>query len=117
MDHPVDQHVGHRIRLRRRILGKTQKDLAAAVGIKFQQIQKYETGTNRVSASRLWEIAHTLDVPVAYFFDGLRDDTSGDPSPEYDERETTDLLRAYFRIPATQRRKLLDLARAMGDDD
>jgi len=64
MKHPVDVHVGKRIRHRRWMNGTTQQQLAESVGIKFQQIQKYETGMNRVSASRLWDIAHVLDVPV-----------------------------------------------------
>jgi transcriptional regulator with XRE-family HTH domain len=72
--HPVDIHVGKRIRHRRWMLGMTQQQLADAVGIKFQQIQKYETGMNRVSASRLWDIATTLDVTIGFFFQGLGDD-------------------------------------------
>ena len=71
MKHPVDVHVGKRIRHRRWMNGTTQQQLAEQVGIKFQQIQKYETGMNRVSASRLWDIASALDVPVAFFFEGL----------------------------------------------
>ncbi|MEO1796978.1 MAG: helix-turn-helix transcriptional regulator, partial [Pseudomonadota bacterium] len=71
MKHPVDVHVGKRIRHRRWMLGMTQQQLAETVGIKFQQIQKYETGMNRVSASRLWDMAETLEVPVSFFFEGL----------------------------------------------
>lgn len=71
MTHPVDVHVGRRIRHRRWMIGMTQQQLAERVGIKFQQIQKYETGANRVSASRLWDIASTLEVPVSFFFEGL----------------------------------------------
>jgi transcriptional regulator with XRE-family HTH domain len=70
MPHPVDVHVGQTIRNTRRARALTQQTLAAQVGVKFQQIQKYETGANRVSASRLWEIAQVLDVPVSHFFDG-----------------------------------------------
>lgn len=69
--HPVDVHVGQKIRHRRWLVEMTQKQLAAATGVKFQQIQKYENGANRVSASRLWEIAGVLGVPVAHFFEGL----------------------------------------------
>ncbi len=69
MPHPVDVHVGHTIRNTRRARALTQQMLAAQVGVKFQQIQKYETGANRVSASRLWEIAQVLDVPVSHFFE------------------------------------------------
>ena len=71
MAHPVDVHVGKRIRRRRWLVGMTQQQLAQDVGIKFQQIQKYETGANRVSASRLWDISETLEVPVSFFFEGL----------------------------------------------
>jgi len=71
MPHPVDVHVGAIIRKRRRELGMTQQRLAEQVGIKFQQIQKYETGANRVSASRLWEISRVLDVEVQFFFNGV----------------------------------------------
>ena len=71
MSHPVDEHVGKRIRHRRWMVGMTQQQLADRVGIKFQQIQKYETGMNRVSASRLWDIAEALTVPVSFFFEGL----------------------------------------------
>lgn len=71
MKHPVDSHVGKKVRHRRWMVGMTQQKLADCVGIKFQQIQKYETGMNRINASRLWDIAEALDVPVSYFFDGL----------------------------------------------
>ena len=71
MAHPVDVHVGKRIRHRRWMTGITQQQLADRVGIKFQQIQKYETGANRVSASRLWEIARALEVPVERFLSGF----------------------------------------------
>src|SRR5512145_2081507 len=70
---PVDRHVGLRIRMRRKELGVSQERLAEAVGITFQQVQKYERGANRVSASKLWEIAAALKTPVAYFYDGLGD--------------------------------------------
>lgn len=79
MPHPVDIHVGRVIRQRRREISMTQQGLAEQVGIKFQQVQKYETGANRVSASRLWQIAKALDVPVSYFFEGLN---NGAHSPE-----------------------------------
>ena len=71
MKHPVDLYVGQRIRQRRWTIDMTQQQLAEKVGIRFQQIQKYETGTNRVSASRLWDIAAAMGVPVSYFFEGL----------------------------------------------
>lgn len=114
MHHPVDNHVGQRIRGLRRALGKTQQDLAEAVGIKFQQIQKYETGTNRVSASRLWDIAAALDTPITYFFEGIDDEVTDGVKTN---PETTDLLHAYYKIPVHQRRKLLELACALAEDD
>ncbi len=72
MKNPIDLHVGQRLRHRRWMLGLTQQELAQAVGIKFQQIQKYESGINRMSASRLWDVANALGVSVSYFFDGLQ---------------------------------------------
>ena len=117
MSHPVDVHVGRRVRQRRWVLGMTQQQLANAVGIKFQQIQKYETGANRVSASRLWDIATALGVQVSFFFEGLdtevRGDVRGDPLTD---KEALDLVRAYYAIPVSQRRGLLDLAQVMSAD-
>ncbi len=71
MPHPVDIHVGAAIRRRRHEIGMTQQRLAGLIGIKFQQVQKYETGANRVSASRLWQISIALEVPVSYFFENV----------------------------------------------
>jgi len=118
MAHPVDVHVGMRIRQRRWFVGMTQQQLAEKVGIKFQQIQKYETGANRVSASRMWVIAKALGVTVSHFFEGLEDDTTGaedgyDHDAVINQREAQDLLRVYYAIPPEQRRHLLELARAM----
>ena len=80
MKHPVDAHVGKRVRHRRWMMGMTQQQLGDMVGIKFQQIQKYETGMNRISASRLWDIAKALDVPINYFFEGLESESLSDAS-------------------------------------
>ncbi|MDG0989896.1 MAG: helix-turn-helix transcriptional regulator [Yoonia sp.] len=120
MKHPVDVHVGKRIRQRRWMNGTTQQQLAEAVGIKFQQIQKYETGMNRVSASRLWDIAHVLAVPVSFFFDGLDaeggETLQGDmPSDVLTDKEALELLRSYYAIPENQRRRLFDLARVLSE--
>jgi len=103
------------VRQRRWVLGMTQQQLANAVGIKFQQIQKYETGSNRISASRLWDTAETLDVPVAFFFEGLGDTatTRHSHGDLLTDKEALDLVRAYYAIPETQRRGLLDLAQVM----
>lgn len=121
MKHQVDVHVGKRIRQRRWMNGTTQQQLAEAVGIKFQQIQKYETGMNRVSASRLWDIAHVLGVPVSFFFEGLEQSektatTQGDvPADVLTDKEALDLLRSYYAIPENQRRRLFDLARVLSE--
>ena len=120
MAHPVDVHVGKRIRQRRWLIGMTQQQLAEQVGIKFQQIQKYETGANRVSASRLWDIARTLDVPVAFFFEGIEGtEAEGDAGAMQadlmGDKEALDLVRSYYAIPENQRRRLFDLARVLSD--
>ncbi|SMX37339.1 helix-turn-helix domain-containing protein [Octadecabacter ascidiaceicola] len=120
MKHPVDVHVGKRIRHRRWVSGTTQQQLADQVGIKFQQIQKYETGMNRVSASRLWDIAAALGVEVAFFFEGLDgklipEELGGMPSDILSDKEALDLLRSYYAIPENQRRRLFDLARVLSE--
>ena len=120
MPHPVDVHVGKRVRHRRWLIGMTQQQLAEQVGIKFQQIQKYETGANRVSASRLWGIAEALDVPVSFFFEGLEDaETLSDkpvvPNDLMGDKEALDLVRSYYAIPENQRRRLFELARVLSD--
>ncbi len=121
MKHPVDVHVGKRIRQRRWMNGTTQQQLAEAVGIKFQQIQKYETGMNRVSASRLWDIAHVLKVDISFFFEGI-DQEAPDASNGTDmpgdiltDKEALELLRSYYSIPENQRRRLFDLARVLSE--
>ena len=123
MKHPVDVHVGKRIRHRRWLVGMTQQQLAEKVGIKFQQIQKYETGMNRVSASRLWDIAAALSVPVSFFFEGLNDAeqaaapeaTADIPLDILKDKEALELVRSYYAIPETQRRRLFELARVLSD--
>lgn len=120
MKHPVDVHVGKRIRHRRWMVGMTQQQLAECVGIKFQQIQKYETGMNRVSASRLWDISEALEVPVAYFFEGLGDESAPKgseaiPGDLLADKEALELIRSYYAIPENQRRRLFDLARVLSD--
>ncbi len=123
MKHPVDVHVGKRIRHRRWLVGMTQQQLAENVGIKFQQIQKYETGMNRVSASRLWDIAAALSVPVSFFFEGLESSQQRlDQSIQQDfpidilkDKEALELVRSYYSIPETQRRRLFELARVLSD--
>ncbi len=125
---PVDIHVGSRVRQRRTLLGMSQEKLGNAVGLTFQQIQKYERGTNRIGASRLHEFSHILDVPVSFFFDQLptkgrsrlaRGFAEGaQESFEHDafsKRETLELVRAYYRITDQQvRKRIVDLIRSVG---
>lgn len=121
MTHHVDVHVGKRVRHRRWLIGMTQQQLAEQVGIKFQQIQKYETGANRISASRLWDIAEALDVPVSFFFEGLEDTQKSEggkksvPADLMGDKEALDLVRSYYAIPENQRRRLFELARVLSD--
>jgi len=122
MTHPVDVHVGRRIRHRRWLVGMTQQQLAEKVGIKFQQIQKYETGANRVSASRLWDISDSLEVPISFFFEGLEGaaaEVSGPadamPVDLMGDKEALDLVRSYYAIPENQRKRLFELARVLSD--
>ncbi len=118
MAHPVDLHVGQRIRQSRYLAGMTQRELGDKVGIKLQQIQKYETGANRISASRMWDIAATTDVPVSFFFEGLdgqAPDTGAARANIFTGKEALELVRVYCGIPKHQRRRLFDLARVLGD--
>ncbi|MGR3783211.1 MAG: helix-turn-helix domain-containing protein [Albimonas sp.] len=125
MKHPVDAHVGKRVRHRRWMMGMTQQQLGDMVGIKFQQIQKYETGMNRISASRLWDIAKALDVPINYFFEGLESESLADAAEAEPaaaargdllaDKEALELVRSYYAIPENQRRRLFDLARVLSE--
>jgi len=118
MKHPVDAHVGKRIRHRRWMVGMTQQQLADRVGIKFQQIQKYETGMNRVSASRLWDVADALGVSISFFFEGLADGGAAASQMQGDmmaDKEALELVRSYYAIPEAQRRRLFDLARVLSE--
>jgi transcriptional regulator with XRE-family HTH domain len=120
---PIDVHVGARIRLRRTLLGMSQGSLAEAIGLTFQQVQTYERGTNRVSSSRLVDMANALDVDVPYFFQEMPADVEKQtpamlmnvkklPAMDHEKdpmarRETLELVRAYYRIPDTAVRKRL----------
>ncbi len=121
MKHPVDVYVGKRIRHRRWMVGMTQQQLGEAVGIKFQQIQKYETGMNRVSASRLWDISYAMDVPISFFFEGYEGENASALNEDsalgdlLADKEALELVRSYYAIPETQRRRLFDLMRALSD--
>jgi len=117
----IDLHLGKRLRRRRRLLGLTQQQLADAVGVRFQQIQKYECGANRISAARLWRLSEALEVPVGYFYDGLSAtaesrDTLGERAEGGEilaRKETLDLIRAYYQLGERPRRRLLDLAKSL----
>lgn len=121
----IDEHVGARLRQRRTLLGFSQEKLAEAVGITFQQIQKYENGANRVSAGRLYEFSKVLQIPVSFFFDSMEENTSfgmaenkqdGFESQEdlIQKKETIDLIRTYYQIRNEEQRKdLLKMIKTM----
>lgn len=123
MANSIDLHIGKRLRRRRRLLGMTQKQLAESVGIRFQQIQKYECGANRVTASRLYELAVALNVPVNYFYASLQPAMTMSQAPANDreilaadvlaQKETLELVRAYYRLGERPRKRLLELAKAL----
>jgi transcriptional regulator with XRE-family HTH domain len=122
---PVDVHVGSRVRLRRTLLGMSQEKLGDALGLTFQQVQKYERGANRVGASRLYDLSRVLDVPVAYFFEEFGDaslssggmgEAASDPyqANPMMKRETLELVRAYLRISDPQiKRRVFELTKAL----
>ena len=114
MKHPVDAHVGRKIRHQRWMVDMTQQQLAEKVGIKFQQVQKYEAGMNRVSASRLWEIAEALGVTIGFFFDGMDGEVPA-PTKMMADKEAAELVRSYYAIPEAQRRRLFDLAKVLSE--
>ncbi len=125
---PVDVHVGKRVRVRRTVLGLSQEKLGIALGLTFQQVQKYERGVNRIGSSRLYHLSQILDVPVSYFFDdmpaleegaapGMREGPAKPFEPDpLAKRETLELVRAYYRItdPAA-RKRLFELTKAIAN--
>ncbi|MGE5547889.1 MAG: helix-turn-helix domain-containing protein [Solirubrobacterales bacterium] len=127
---PIDEHVGARVRLRRTLMGMSQEKLGELLGLTFQQVQKYERGANRIGASRLFDLSRVLDVPVSYFFEDMSEGIESasprhmvrateDP-PVFDDnlmaqRETLELVRAYYRIQDPEvRRRVQELAQALG---
>lgn len=133
---PVDIHVGHRLRVRRSLLGMSQEKLADSIGLTFQQIQKYERGTNRISAGRLYQFSRILNIPISYFYEqftdarvpsnstaayaGLSDNAQdgfeglSDPEDVMERKETLDLVRAYYSISDPKLRKdVLKLMKSM----
>ncbi len=119
----IDLHLGKRLRRRRRLLGLTQQQLALAVGIRFQQIQKYECGANRISAARLFQLSKALETPINYFYDGLTDEktevaaVNNEGIEVFSRKETLDLIQAYYRLSERPRRRLLDLAKSLNGDN
>jgi len=117
--HPVDVHVGRGVRSRRVLRGMTQSVLAEQIGLTFQQLQKYESGANRVSASRLWEIAQILDVPVASFFDGLEpDDSMREDLPDIQSPPDVEMLetaKAVQDLPRNLQKEMQGLIRSLAE--
>jgi transcriptional regulator with XRE-family HTH domain len=139
---PVDAHVGARIRLRRTLLGMSQERLGDALGLTFQQVQKYERGVNRVGASRLFDLSQVLDVPIGFFFDDLpaalangrvgqqagtdarrsygfseHQESFGAGDDSLNRRETLELVRAYYRIKdPVVRKRIFDLVKSWAPD-
>ena len=134
MYNPVNEHVGGRVRFRRTLLGVTQQQLAEALGVTFQQVQKYEKGANRIGSSRLYDLSTILDVPVGYFFEEMPDavrerspakmlqarevnfaEEIEQNEPRVTKRETLELVRAYYKVKDPGlRKRLLDMTRALG---
>lgn len=128
---PIDKHVGSRVRMRRMMLSMSQEKLGDALGLTFQQVQKYEKGTNRIGASRLQAIANILQVPVSFFFEGAPHGPSGHastgmseaPSPAYvsDFLATSDglsLTKSFMRIKSSKlRRRIVDLVEQIAGDE
>ncbi len=124
---PVDVHVGSRVRLRRTLLGFSQDKLGKALGLTFQQVQKYERGANRIGSSRLYQISQILDVPVSFFFDDMPSEVTGKAAGmsesgkqsfevgQLSRRETLELVRAYYKIKdPLVRKKLFEMVKALG---
>ncbi len=126
---PVDVHVGGRVRLRRTLLGMSQEKLGEAIGLTFQQVQKYERGANRIGSSRLFDLSRVLDVSIGFFFDEMSDETAAksprqimgmaeiqstfEPDPMA-KRETLELVRAYYRINDPKvRKRLFEMTKAL----
>lgn len=133
MPHPIDIHVGKRLRQRRTILGLSQEAVGNAIGLTFQQIQKYERGVNRIGSSRLYEFSKILSVPVSFFFEDMEKPTTSEggaaivsgvaedaPAFEHEKmssRETLEMMRAYYRITDPRvRKRVFELVKALADD-
>lgn len=110
MTDQIDASIGRRVFRRRRLMGLTQQQLGEAIGVRFQQIQKYECGANRISAARLWFISRTLEVPVAYFFEQFDSTLTSLTQDRKATAEALDLVRTFSNIGALPRKRLLSLA-------
>ncbi len=129
MAHPVDIHVGKRLRLRRTLLGMSQESIGKEIGVTFQQIQKYERGMNRIGASRLFDFSRVMNVPIAYFFEGYGDESKQSAANggmaeqaqpfEYEalsDRETLELVRAFKRVGDPDvRKRIFELVKSLSD--
>lgn len=123
---PLDVHVGQRLRMRRGLAGLSQEKLAEAVGVSFQQIQKYENGSNRVGARRLFDLGQVLSVPVEWFFEGfsgevptgamVAEQTQNLSEDTFTRKETIDLLKAYYQLPESVRKHVLAMVKSMKTD-
>jgi transcriptional regulator with XRE-family HTH domain len=128
-NHPVDAHVGSRVRLRRTLLGLSQQKLGNSLGLTFQQVQKYERGTNRIGASRLFELSEILDVPLSFFFEDMPSNISSpnhqlaEPENSFEhqylsKRETLELVRAYYKITdLTVRKRVFDVIKSIANQN
>jgi transcriptional regulator with XRE-family HTH domain len=124
---PIDVHVGHKLRARRTLLGLSQEKVGEAMGLTFQQVQKYERGANRIGASRLWDMSRILNCPISYFFEDIDAQAAADGSVQevrnneddpLIQRETLELVRAYYNINDYHvRRRIYDLARSLAQMD
>jgi transcriptional regulator with XRE-family HTH domain len=132
---PIDVHVGSRVRLRRTLLGMSQEKLGEALGLTFQQVQKYERGVNRIGASRLFDLSRVLDVPIGFFFDDMPAEMGGNPNTSrrhggfqeaqdgfeddtLHRRETLELVRAYYRITdPSVRKRVFELIKSLAPTD
>ena len=130
--HPVDVHVGARVRMRRTLLGMTQTDLGDALGLTFQQVQKYERGTNRISASRLYDLSRVLDMSIEHFFEDMPPEVAARPPAKRRDKaiepvshdpdlmarqETLEFVRGYYKIrDPLCRKRVYEMAKALGAD-
>ena len=120
MYHPIDIYVGKRVRFKRKMVGLTQSDLGERVGLTFQQIQKYEKGENRISASKLFQIAQILKTSVSFFFDGYRENVANDSMEEktIDDKQSVNLVQSFKSIKNPKlKKRIMMLIESVSDED